>query len=173
MKPTQLNGTYYIEEDRVMLRIKSNDQAEYRFWLTRVMMQKILTAIEKISIKNIAHTNPSKTLSQGVVEVIDEMQQKAIETETDLTVPYQPAHKLPLGADPQLIKEVTFITIGSFQVNMQFVLKNQTPIDLELNMATLAKIRLLLNELNKKAQWDLSGEHEIVQDPIVPTHAIH
>jgi len=173
MKPTQLNGIYYAEEDRVMLRINSMDQAEYRFWLTRLMMQNMLNAIEKISIKNIAHTIPSKTLSQAVIEVIDEMQQKAIETETDLTKPFQPAQKLPLGADPKLIKKVTFIARESSQMSMQFVLKNHIPIDIEINMAMLARIRLILNELNKKAHWDLSNEQEIKKDPSMPTHALH
>lgn len=173
MKPRQINGTYVAEEDRVMLRIKSEDQAEYRFWLTRLMTQKILHAIEKISIKNIAHSNLNKTLSQDVMQVMDEIQQKAIETTTDLTKPYQPANKLPLGADPQLIKEVTFINPNSSQMKIQFVLKNQTSIDIDLNMTTLSKTRLLLIELNKKAHWDVSDKHKIDQDPPRSSHIIH
>ena len=173
MKPIQLNGIYYAEEDRVMLRINAIDHTEYRFWLTRLMMQNMLNAIEKISIKNITHTIPSKALSQGVIGVIDEMQQKAVETETDLTKPYQPAQTLPLGVDPKLIKEVTFIVKDASQMNMQFALKNHRPIDIEINMTMLARIRLILNELNKKARWDLSDEHAIKKDPSMAPHALH
>ena len=101
------------------------------------------------------------------------MQQKAVETQTDLTKAYQPASKLPLGSEPKLITKVSFITIGSSQINMQFALKNQAPIDLELNITTLSSIRLLLNELNKKAFWNLNDEHEAAQDTKPAPHVIH
>jgi hypothetical protein len=173
MKPSQLNGTYYAEEDRIMLRIKSIEQSEYRFWLTRFISQKILSVIEEISIKNIAAKNQMKALSQGVIEAIDEMQQKAVKSETDLTKPYESANKLPLGGHPQLITGVTFTASNTSLINLQFTLKNQISLNFELNFATLARIRLLLDELNKKANWELICQTEIHQDINSSNHVIH
>jgi hypothetical protein len=82
MIPQQLNGTYYPEEDRLMLRIRTNDNSEYRLWLTRLITQKILAVIEKISIKNIEASNKDKALPRGIAETMDEMRQKNVENQT-------------------------------------------------------------------------------------------
>ena len=85
MIPEQLNGTYFAEEDRVMLKIRTKDDAEYRLWLTRHITQKVLAVIEKISIKSIEAKTKNKALSKNVMETMDEMQQKNVERQTDLT----------------------------------------------------------------------------------------
>jgi hypothetical protein len=83
MIPQQLNGTYYPEEDRLMLRIRTNDNSEYRLWLTRLITQKILAVIEKISIKNIEARNKDKALPRGIAETMDEMIRYPIRTPFD------------------------------------------------------------------------------------------
>jgi hypothetical protein len=173
MIPQQLNGTYYPEEDRLMLRIRTSDNAEYRLWLTRLITQKILAVIEKISIKNIEARNKDKALPRGIAETMDEMRQKNIENQTDLTQKYQSANKLPLGAEPALITNATFTIVKNASITMKCILKNKSPIEFTFNMATLAKVRVLLTRLCEKGRWDLTVPAEVPADKAPPPHAIH
>jgi hypothetical protein len=160
MIPEQLNGTYFAEEDRVMLKIRTRDDAEYRLWLTRLITQKILAVIEKISIKSIEASTKNKALPKNVVETMDEMRQKNIESQTDLSQKYQSTAKLPLGAEPVLITNATFTIFQNSKVTMKCVLKNKDPIEFEFNMVTLAKVRVLLTRLCEKGRWEISLQPE-------------
>jgi len=160
MIPEQLNGTYFAEEDRVMLKIRTRDDAEYRLWLTRLITQKILAVIEKISIKSIEASTKNKALPKNVVETMDEMRQKNIESQTDLSQKYQSTAKLPLGAEPVLITNATFTIFQNSKVTMKCILKNKDPIEFEFNMVTLAKVRVLLTRLCEKGRWEISLQPE-------------
>lgn len=173
MKLQQLNGTYYPEEDRILLRIKTSENAEYRLWLTRLILKKILDVIEKISQKHIFDSNKNKTLSTQTVETIDEMQQKKIQAETDLTEPYQPAATLPLGSEPKIISEIKFLIINPNIIKLRVTVKNDQLIEFDLNTYTLSKIRILLNELNKKASWGLNQIDNINNEKLSMPHSIH
>lgn len=173
MIPEQLNGTYYPEEDRLMLKIRSKEDAEYRLWLTRLITQKILVVIEKISIKNIEANTKNKALSKNVVETMDEMRQKNIENQTDLTQKYQTTAKLPLGAEPILITNATFTIFQHSKVTMKCVLKNKDPIEFEFNMMTLAKVRVLLTRLCEKGRWDINLVPEVSADTAKSSQVIH
>jgi hypothetical protein len=173
MIPEQLNGTYFPEEDRLMLKIRTKDDAEYRLWLTRLITQKILAVIEKISIKSIEASTKNKALSKNVVETMDEMRQKNIERQTDLTQKYQSTANLPLGAEPLLITNATFTIFQNTKVTMKFVLKLKDPIQFEFNMMTLAKVRVLLTRLCEKGKWNLNLEPEANHDAATPPQTIH
>jgi hypothetical protein len=173
MIPEQLNGTYFPEEDRLMLKIRTKDDAEYRLWLTRLITQKILAVIEKISIKSIEASTKHKALSKNVVETMDEMRQKNIERQTDLTQKYQTTANLPLGAEPILITNATFTIFQNTKVTMKFVLKLKDPIQFEFNMMTLAKVRVLLTRLCEKGKWNLNLEPEVNHDAATPPQTIH
>ncbi len=160
MIPEQLNGTYFAEEDRLMLKIRTRDEAEYRLWLTRLITQKILAVIEKISIKSIEASTKNKALPKNVVETMDEMRQKNIESQTDLSQKYQSTAKLPLGAEPVLITNATFTIFQNSKVTMKCILKNKDPIEFEFNMVTLAKVRVLLTRLCEKGRWEISLQPE-------------
>jgi len=173
MIPEQLNGTYFPEEDRLMLKIRTKDDAEYRLWLTRLITQKILAVIEKISIKSIEASTKNKALSKNVVETMDEMRQKNIERQTDLTQKYQSTANLPLGAEPLLITNATFTIFQNTKVTMKFVLKLKDPIQFEFNMMTLAKVRVLLTRLCEKGKWNLNLAPEANHDAATPPQTIH
>lgn len=173
MIPEQLNGTYFPEEDRVMLKIRTKDDAEYRLWLTRLITQKILAVIEKISIKTIEASNKSKTLSKNVVETMDEMRQKNIESQTDLSQKYKSTANLPLGAEPVLITNATFTIFKNNNVTMKCVLKLRDPIEFEFNMMTLAKVRVLLTRLCETGKWNLNLASEISSSEIKSQQTIH
>lgn len=173
MIPEQLNGTYFAEEDRVMLKIRTKDDAEYRLWLTRLITQKILAVIEKISIKSIEASTKHKGLSKNVVETMDEMRQKNIESQTDLSQKYQSTANLPLGAEPALITNATFTIFKNSNVTMKCILKLKDPIEFEFNIATLARVRVLLTRLCEKAKWNLNLASEISSNEIKSQQTIH
>jgi hypothetical protein len=173
MIPEQLNGTYFAEEDRVMLKIRTKDDAEYRLWLTRHITQKVLAVIEKISIKSIEAKTKNKALSKNVMETMDEMQQKNVERQTDLTQKYKSTANLPLGAAPVLITSATFTIFQNSKVTMKCILKLRDPIDFEFNMATLARVRVLLTRLCEKANWNLSAVPEKNNDEAKPSRTLH
>ena len=173
MIPEQLNGTYFPEEDRVMLKIRTKDDAEYRLWLTRHITQKIMAVIEKITIKNLEASTKNKSLPKNVIETMNEMRQKNIENQTDLSGKYRSTAKLPLGAEPILITNATFTIFKNSKVTMKCILKLKESIEFEFNMTTLAKVRVLLTRLSEKGKWELNKSLETNSDDVKPPQTIH
>ena len=129
--------------------------------------------IEKISQKHIFDNNKNKTLSAQTVETIDEIQQKKIQAETDLTKTYRPATTLPLGSDPKMISDINFLIINPNAIKLKITIKKNQPIDFDLNIQTLSKIRILLDELNKKASWDINQKETISDERLSTPQVIH
>jgi hypothetical protein len=121
----QFNASYDKQEDRIFFRFNTQEQSEFRFWLTLFITKNILSAIDQLVTKSL-----EKKHNAQIAQVIHEFQDEAIAKTTDLKAPYEGAQTFPLGEAPILVTgfsvaekdEIFFFTfnlIGGKSVNMQ------------------------------------------------------
>jgi hypothetical protein len=164
---TQLNATYVPLEDRVLFKFNTADASEFRLWLTRNMVLQIMSvcSIAAVKVEELAHP-----VAQA--QSIAEFKQQAVEQATTFTE-YKPASVCPLGEEPVLVNRL-HMRIEGKQYVLVLGLVIGKDLTLRLNEDLLAKMRLLLNTIQEKAQWGLvvNQQLSLATDAIAPDDAL-
>jgi len=100
----QFNGTYFPQEDRLVFRFNTADDAEYRLWFTRRITLFILTAANQL-IQAQLEEQHTPDVAKAISEFERESLKKNIQEDTQTGQPssYEPGSRYPLGADPLLV----------------------------------------------------------------------
>ena len=156
---SQLNATYVPEEDRVIFRFNTNDNSEYRMWFTRVLVHGIIQECSKVALKTELIVN--KNIN---AQAISEFKQDMVQANTQFT-DFNPSSNLPLGEAPLLVKRINF---GFEQklIALAFDLTIGQTITLRLNEDLFSKFRLLMDTIEKRANWGLIYGSPIVDSGI-------
>ncbi len=168
----KINGTYLVDQDRVLLRMSSSEQEEFRLWITRRTCLDLLTKITENSVKSVEkiHNVPLNS-----AKVIDQFNQETLSEKLDFQVPFEPKNKLPLGHEPVLIKEIGWhtppdLSDGSF--NITWGLMNGKVVSTPLNALKLNALKLLIEKLILEANWDHASKPP-VQAVSQPQTVVH
>ena len=154
----QFNATYLANDDRLLFRFNTQDDAEFRFWLTRRVTLFILAATSHLIVKNLEQSH-SPEAAKALVQFDEEMIKTNVEKQSSSkSETYQPASNYPLGADPLLVMDVrcTLEKQGEEDIlSLDLVLPGGANINLKLAGQTLHAMCLLLNQLREHAAWGL------------------
>jgi len=168
MSIKQLTATYLTQEDRLLFRFNTVDDAEYRFWFTRRVTLFILGATTHLLTKHLEKTHSPETaaaISEFQKEALKEQvskqasQQREAKGEQGEQVAvevYQAASNYPIGADPLLVMDVKceLSKDGEADVlSMDFILPGGANLNLKLGGPTLQAMCLLLDQLRESAGW--------------------
>ena len=63
MSIKQFNGSYVLNEDRLLFRFNTSDDSEYRFWLTRRITLFFLAATDHLVEKQLEKSHSKQTFS--------------------------------------------------------------------------------------------------------------
>jgi len=156
---SQLNATYVPEEDRVIFRFNTSDNSEYRMWFTRVLVHGIIQECSKVALKTELIVN--KNIN---AQAISEFKQDMVQANTQFT-DFNPSSNFPLGEAPLLVKR---INLGFEQklIVLAFDLIIGQTITLRLNEDLFSKLRLLMDTIEKRANWGLIYRSPIVDSEI-------
>ena len=138
-------------EDRLMFRLNTSEDDEYRFWFTRRVTLFILAATEHLVEKKLEQTH-----EKPAAKAIAQFQQEAVKEQTKFTNEYVPASKYPIGADPILVMDVkcTMMQVDNIDVlSMDLVLPGGSNLNLKLTIPILQAMRLLLERFAQQANW--------------------
>lgn len=153
MSISQFNALYDNQQDRILFRFNTQQQQEYRFWLTRFMTMKLIQTIEGLTQKKIeTKHNPQ------IAQVIQEFQADAVQKTTNLKEPFQPVQNFPLGQIPILI---TGFSVQAKDEMFSFSLQLDGNKKLGFNVpdrVTQSLVFLLKKTAAEKAQWNLVSE---------------
>jgi hypothetical protein len=164
----QFNGSYLTQEDRLLFRFNTVDDAEFRFWFTRRVTLFILGATAHLLTKHLEKTHSPETAA-----AITEFQKEALKEQVSKQASqqgeakgeqgrqvaveaYQAASNYPIGADPLLVMDVKceLSKDGEADVlSMDFVLPGGANLNLKLGGPTLQAMCLLLDQLRETAAW--------------------
>jgi len=117
----QLSVLFDERQDRLLMRVNTQDAQEVRLWLTRRIALKLIAPLE-LTIAKIESRNPSVSLADAQAQSMmlelkhDDFLQKA-----DLKTPFSTKNtSLPMGPDPLIVTEITLNVQGEKGAQMVF-----------------------------------------------------
>jgi hypothetical protein len=164
----QINAAYLVNEDRILLRFNTPEEAEYRFWITRRVGLFILAATTHLLTQKLEqmHTaETAKAIDAFEKEALVEASKIANSTATE----YQSGTQFPLGSEPILVMDVSCsllqnnasdannssaITDSNNEIiSIDFALPGGANLNLKLASNMVRAITLLLDQLRQQAGW--------------------
>lgn len=162
MSIRQFNGSWIPAEDRLLVRLSTGDDEEFRLLLTRRISRVLLGGGRQLTQKALERTH-----APDQAQAIREFEQQAIRQNADFSVAYQEARKLPLGEAPVLVADL-LMRIEGEQISIDFKLVDGRNLRLMLPRAMLYTLLLLLDRLQQQAQWNLDAAAAVPPAPAEP-----
>lgn len=102
----QLSVSHDERQDRLLLRMNTQDRQEFRFWLTRRMACRLLPAMDQ-SLVRLEATQPGMGATDAASQhMLAEFKRDAFLKTADFSTPYTTAPQLlPLGDEPLLVTD--------------------------------------------------------------------
>jgi hypothetical protein len=164
----QINATYLVNEDRILLRFNTPEEAEYRLWITRRVALFILAATTHLLTQKLEQTYTAET-----AKAIDTFEKEALVEASKIAnaAPneYQSGIQFPLGSEPILVMDVSCSLLqnnasegnntdanssGNHDIiSIDFVLPGGANLNLKLASTMVRAITLLLDQLRQQAGW--------------------
>lgn len=168
MSIKQINASYLVNEDRILFRFNTQDQAEYRLWLTRRVTLFILAASSHLLAKKLEE-NHSPDAARALHEFEKEAFLEAARTANAGQQTYESGTQFPMGSDPLLVMDITCsLTKNGEQVDpktdaqehtfddgisVDFILPGGANLNLKLAGNMMRAMSLLLDQLRQQAGW--------------------
>ncbi|WP_231970559.1 hypothetical protein [Polynucleobacter necessarius] len=164
----QINASYLGNEDRILLRFNTQDQSEYRLWLTRRLTLFILTASSHLLAKMMQQDH-SPNAKKAIDEFEKEAFTEALNTANAGARSYEAGIQFPIGFDPLLVIDASISLMkngekftgevgsntGEFDdaLSIDFILPSNSSLNLKLGRNMLRATCLLLDKLSTQASW--------------------
>ncbi|MEO5793493.1 MAG: hypothetical protein ABIP34_00275 [Rhodoferax sp.] len=127
----QLSARYHQEQDRILVRINSNDGTEMRLWLTRRLTLALWPTLNKAVVEHVARQDGSTAhlRDEASKKMLADFQREAVLRDADFSTPYQDAPDttapgalptLPLGSAPLLVTEVRITPVANGPLKIAF-----------------------------------------------------
>jgi len=149
---SQIQMLYNPEEDRILFRVNSTDNKEFRFWLTRrfsIMLLKLL--------KDHLESDPDVSL-QGTPEAKQAVQQfkreRAMSSANFREQFRGDNNDLPLGAEAKVAFKLTY-SIKDENLNLGIQPKQGQGVNIVINRDINLSLTRLLLEAARKGDWKL------------------
>jgi len=166
MRLHQIRIDYHPEQDRLLLRVSTDDGAELRFWLTRRYVKGLWPALMKMAeVIGAARTQPDPTVRKALMEFEHE---KAV-SQADFATPYKSAAgNLPLGAEPLVVTRLRAQPDGRGNAVIAMHPPQGQGMDLAMDAMLLHSFTRLLQGAVGKTDWDVRLELPKVPMPAAP-----
>lgn len=176
----QVSVIYHPEQDRLLVRISSQDSEEFRLWLTRRLTLALMPGLTKTAAEQLTRETPSSGLAAAPdiqrQRIVENFRKEALTYENDFKTPYQAKDAaLPMGKEPLLVTEVKMALLKSGKLQLAFIEKLPEPgrnVRIAINTQLTQGLLQLLNKCLKKSQWlkspPLAGGQEATDTPETP-----
>jgi len=152
----QINLSYATDEDRILMRINTDDRSEFRFWLTRRIITQIRAGLEQVQhqVAVSIHTDIS---DKSQLKAVQQFEQATLAEQSDFSSGFAiDATSYPLGEAPLLIVSATMKASGDHTIGtFHFAADQQIAIDFDPKLA--AGFVGLLNDILKSCDWNLTA----------------
>ena len=155
MRLHQIRIDYTQEQDRLLLRISTDDGSELRFWLTRRFVKGLWPVLMKMAeAVGEARAQHDPTIRTAMLEFEHD---KAVR-QADFATPYKSATNLPLGAEPLLVTRLRAQPDGSGNAVLSLHPTQGHGMDLAMDSMLLHSLTRLLQGAVGKTDWDIRLE---------------
>lgn len=149
----QIQITFAAEEDRLLLRVSTQDGAEFRFWLTRRYVKALRALLGHSLVQQPRiQTQPSAAARQALLA----FEHERVVQKADFATPYRANEKsLPLGAQPTVLSRVQMTPRSDGGILLVLAPSSGSGIDLALSPTLMHSFVALLEHALTSAEWDL------------------
>ena len=171
----QLSVHHDERQDRLLLRLNTQELQEFRFWLTRRMTLRLMPAIEQ-SAKRLEAAQPGVAATDAPSQhLLTELKRDAFLKKADFATPFDNrANQWPLGSDPLLITDAHLSIKPGGALEISFEDKsnpaNARSCQLNLQVSLVHGMVHLIQQASEKAEWGNLGSSVKVSDasPVTP-----
>lgn len=156
----QLSVNHDERQDRLLLRVNTQEGEEFRFWLTRRMVARLLPALEHAVGTLESQRSGVLAPDASTRQMLTEMQREAFVQHADFKTPYAAAQnaQLPLGEWPLLVTDAQLSVLP--QQMLQVVLQDHSQMpgrqcQLQLAAQLVHGLLHLARQAVDKAEWRL------------------
>jgi hypothetical protein len=166
----QLSVNHDERQDRLLLRLNTQDQQEFRFWLTRRMALRLMPAIEQSAVR-LEAAQPGVAATDGPSQnLLTELKRDAFLKKADFATPFENrATKWPLGAEPLLITDAHMTIKPGGALEIAFEDKSDPSqaraCQLHLQVSLVHGMLHLIQQATEKAEWSSLGSSAKFTDP--------
>lgn len=165
----QLSVHHDERQDRLMLRLNTQDRQEFRFWLTRRMTQRFLAAVEQSAARLEAAQPGVAATDSTSQQILTELKRDAFLQKADFATPFDTQASLrPLGEQPMLITDahITMKARGALEISFEDKSDPQQvkSCQLHLQVNLVHGMVHLVQQAADKAQWGLSATPTEIAD---------
>jgi hypothetical protein len=152
MRLHQIRIEYRQDQDRLLLRVSTDDGGELRFWLTRRFVKGLWPALMKMAERvGEAREQPDPTVRKAMLEFEHD---RAVR-QADFSTPYKAASHLPLGAEPLLVTRLRAKPDERGHAVLALHPANGRGMDLAMDAVLLHSFTRLLQGAVQKSDWDI------------------
>jgi hypothetical protein len=168
MSIKQFNASYLVNEDRILFRFNTHDEAEYRLWFTRRVTLFILVATTHLLVKKLEKTH-SLDAAKALTEFGNQAILESAKDQKEVPQTFESGSKFPIGADALLVMDVSCSLIKNGEklayiqsekdglvddaLSIDFLLPGGANLNLKLSENLLKNVCALLDKLRQSAGW--------------------
>lgn len=150
----QIQISFVAGEDRLLLRVSTQNQEEFRCWLTRRFVKAIRPALAQAMAANPRIQNQADPLAK---QELLRFEHEVARHTSDFATPYKGvARALPLGAAPVLLTRGQLKPQSGGDITLTLAPDQGGGIDLALNPTLLHSLVVLLDQTLQATDWDLA-----------------
>ena len=152
----QLNVSYHKSEDRLLLKVSTSDDAEYRAWCTRRFTQLLLEKLESLFEDEVPQV---AAVPEDARREVAQMQhsQKVVEESFERRYEAEPS-EFPLGEDGVLVTTLKYKHLDDDVIQMHIGDNDGKGVALRLTRNYRHQLYELFKRASERAQWfDNSG----------------
>ena len=159
----QMSVNYVERQDRLMLRVNTQDGQEFRLWLTRRLTGRLLPHLQGCVVQ-LETRNPQVSVADPAAQqMLTELQRETFLEKADFSTPFtSQAPELPLGEEPILVTDVQLNMHSSGTLNVVF--KDHSgdnatgrSCQLGLQLSLLHGLLHLIAQALQQANWRMDG----------------
>ena len=157
----QVNVSYVVEQDRLLIRINSQGGEEFRIWLTRRFGLQLMPALEHSSQEQLCAQlpalDPAAPQDKQRQQMVRNFQAEAAAYQGDYQTPFrdQPS-ALPLGEEPLLVTEIKLSPLREGKLETALFEKlphRQREMQLVMDVTLTQGLLQLLHQAIKGSGW--------------------
>ena len=153
-KPPQLeqfSASYDGEQDRLLLRIRSSDDAEFRLWITR----RYLALLWPILMKMAEDFSARKTSDPLTRNTLAELAHGQAVGNANFASEYKEGSLFPLGEEPILLARINLKPLQGNTQTLTLLPQRGQGINLDLDEKLVHVLARLLQQAATAAEWGL------------------
>jgi len=150
----QVNASYIPEQDRLLLKINTAGQTEFRFWITRRYLALLWQILRQMAG---GFGKAGLALDSATRAEVASLAHQEVKKGMDVSTQYQEGNHFPLGEEPVLLAKITtHKPDASGNRKLSLLPEQGEGINLNLDENLTHSLMQVLQEPAAKADWGLN-----------------